>query len=95
MKKPGVKNDSKKIAWQLLPWAEVEEVAQVMDDGAKKYSPDNWRIVPNAQERYFSAAIRHLVAWQKGEKKDPESGRSHLAHGICCLLFLMWFDKKR
>lgn len=93
--KLGTKFDGKKILWNLLPWDEVEEVAKVMTHGAMKYSPMNWQHVANAEERYFAAALRHIVAWKKGEKIDKESGRSHLSHAICCLLFIMWFDKRR
>jgi len=39
------------------------------------------------------AAFRHFIAWVMGEKKDPESGWSHLAHLMCCILFLMWTDE--
>lgn len=90
----GKKFDSTKIKWNLLPWAEVEEVARVMTYGAVKYAPDNWKIVPEAKERYFAAAIRHIIAWQKGQKIDTESKHHHLSHAICCLLFIMWFDKR-
>lgn len=90
----GDKFDSMKIKWNLLPWAEVEEVAQVMTDGAAKYSPNNWKHVPEAKERYFAAAIRHICAWKKGYRYDEESKRHHLAHAVCCLLFILWFDKR-
>lgn len=97
----GKKHDNGKIQWQLLPWNEAEQVAQVMTDGAAKYSPDNWKHVPDAENRYFAALMRHAVAWKKAhdkgcvaEKRDPESGRWHLAHLICCALFLMFFDNK-
>jgi hypothetical protein len=58
---------------------------------AAKYSPDNWQRVPEPRERYFSAAMRHLVAWKEGATHDLESGLPHLAHAVCCLL---WFDEK-
>ena len=55
---------------------------------------DNWKYVENGKERYFNAAMRHLTAWWEGEKKDPETGESHLAHTVCCLFFLLWLDNK-
>jgi len=51
-------------------------------------------IVPDAQTRYYDAAHRHIEAWWRCEAKDQESGKSHLAHAMCCLAFLMWFDKQ-
>lgn len=87
----GIKNDQGKPDWFLLPFEPVEEIVQVLTHGAKKYSPDNWKsVVEPSPERYFSAAMRHLAAWRKGEKRDPDSGFSHLAHAACCVLFLMW-----
>ncbi len=85
----GVKYDDGKLRWELLPIAPIEEVVKVLTYGAKKYDDENWRKVSNQRSRYYAAALRHIVAWWKGEKIDPESGCSHLAHAICCLVFLM------
>ena len=90
----GVKYDQDKTRWDLMPWDALEPVAQVLTVGAKKYAPDNWKHVPGARWRYFGAAIRHIIAWWGGEKEDPETGLPHLAHAMCCLLFLVWHDGK-
>lgn len=84
----GVKLDSEKLRYDLLPPLAEEAVVGVLTYGARKYAPDNWRKVPDASDRYFAAARRHLASWRKGERVDPESGHPHLAHAICCLLFL-------
>ncbi|MCK9629534.1 MAG: DUF5664 domain-containing protein [Bacteroidales bacterium] len=90
---PGVKLDGAKTRWDLLPWPALELVAQALTLGAAKYPvPENWRHVPDARRRYFAAAIRHAVAWVKGERLDPESGLPHLAHLACNALFLLSFD---
>jgi hypothetical protein len=89
----GKKDDAGKPRWDLLPYEAVEQVVQVLTFGAKKYpDPDNWRRVPNHKDRYFAAAMRHLVAWKLGEKVDPETKLPHLAHGVCCMLFLLAKD---
>lgn len=87
----GLKKDIDKPRWDLLPLHEVEEVVEILTFGAKKYKPDNWKYV-RPTKRYLAAAFRHLVAWAKGDKIDTESGKSHLAHAVCNLLFLMYFD---
>ena len=87
----GVKHDSGKARWDLVPWREMEDVVSVLGFGADKYGADNWRHVSGAQERYFAAAMRHLVAWKQGEELDAESGLPHLAHATTCLLFLAHF----
>lgn len=88
-KKAGIKHDQSKPRFSLLPQAPLWQVVAVLEFGANKYGADNWRHVPNAKERYFNAAHRHLNAWWAGEKVDSESGLSHLAHAVCCLMFLM------
>lgn len=89
----GRKFDNGKPQWRLLPWSSLKEVVDVLTFGATKYSPGNWMHVPEAKDRYSDAALRHFTAWLSGERKDQETGKSHLAHCVCCLLFLMWFDK--
>lgn len=91
-KKLGRKFDNSKNRWDLLPWAEVEEVVEILTFGAEKYEENNWQHV-FPRSRYIAAGMRHFTARIKGEKIDPESGKSHLAHAICCMLFIMWGDK--
>lgn len=88
----GVKHDSDKPRFSLLPLKQVWDIVAVLEFGAKKYAPGNWKKVPDAENRYFDAAMRHLCAWRSGEKRDPETNLPHLAHAACCLLFLMWGD---
>ena len=91
-KELGIKFDQGKHLWNLIPWVEMEEVVEVLMMGAKKYSPDNWMHVD--RERYEEALMRHSIDYMKGNKIDDESGKSHLAHAICCCLFIMWKDNQ-
>jgi hypothetical protein len=86
------KHDSEKPRWDLLPFEAVGAVVRVLTFGARKYSPDGWRLVPESRRRYFAAAQRHLTAWWQGERTDSESGEHHLAHACACLLFLIALD---
>jgi hypothetical protein len=88
----GVKFDNDKPQWSLLPFKALKEVVDVLTYGAKKYAPDNWKKVPNAKQRYIDAGFRHFTAYAAGEKLDPETGKSHLAHAMCCLLYLLAFE---
>lgn len=85
----GQKFDSEKIRFSLIPKGTLQPVIRVLEFGAKKYAVDNWRKVENANVRYFDAAHRHLDAWWNGESTDSETNESHLAHAICCLMFLL------
>lgn len=88
----GRKFDGEKLRWCLLPFKQVEQVVEVLTEGAIKYADNNWKHVRPMRSRYFSAAMRHITAWWEGERFDKETGLSHLAHATCCLLFLMWAD---
>jgi hypothetical protein len=97
MSKVGLKFDKEKPDMYLLPPLATLEVGKVLTYGAEKYDPHNWRKLENLQERYTSAAMRHILAHMAGEKNDEETGLSHLAHAMCCLLFKLedeLLDKK-
>tara|TARA_B100001146_G_C16177775_1_gene433193 strand:- start:24 stop:506 length:483 start_codon:yes stop_codon:yes gene_type:complete len=83
----GRKYDGEKPQLYLLPPKSLYEVGKVLTFGAEKYDPHNWRKVENLQNRYSSAAMRHILAHIDGEDLDEETGLSHLAHAICCLMF--------
>ena len=87
----GHKLDVQKMKWSLMPWAQIEEVLKVLMKGEEKYGAFNWqKVMP--KDRYIDAAMRHLIAYQKGEKLDKEWGTNHLAHVACCCLFKLWED---
>lgn len=90
----GRKHDSNKPRYSLLPSGTVLNVVQVLEYGAIKYEIDNWQKVPDARTRYYDAAMRHINDWWNGSEIDEESSLPHLAHAICCLLFLLWFDEQ-
>ena len=90
----GRKYDSNKPRYSLLPENIVHNVIQVLEYGAVKYEPGNWKHVPDARTRYYDAAMRHIDDWWNGSEVDEESSLPHLAHAICCLLFLLWFDEQ-
>lgn len=88
----GRKFDTDKIQYGLLPPKALRSVVKVLTFGAKKYEVDNWRKVPDYRRRYFDALQRHVWAWKEDELIDSESAEHHLAHAICCLLFLLEKD---
>ncbi|MDR0620728.1 MAG: DUF5664 domain-containing protein [Deltaproteobacteria bacterium] len=88
----GIKDDNGKSRLDLIAPGALLEMGQVLAHGAEKYSEDNWKKVENGQDRYYAAAMRHLLAWRQGEKLDPESGLTHLAHAMTNLMFLHALD---
>ena len=88
----GRKFDGGKLEYGLLPPLALEETVKVLTFGAQKYERDNWQKVPDSKRRYFDALQRHVWAWKQGEQFDQESGIHHLAHAMCCLMFLYEHD---
>jgi hypothetical protein len=84
----GVKYDDDKPMMDLIPPHMELEVARVLTVGAKKYSAENWRHVPDLRRRYIAAAKRHINALQQDIMCDDETGLHHAAHAVCCLMFL-------
>lgn len=73
----------------LIPVGAMETVARVMELGATKYGPYNWRKNKVRYMVYAHASLRHLYAWIGGESVDPESGQPHLAHVAACMLIVL------
>lgn len=81
-------DEGKPMMGALPPRAELA-IAEVITFGASKYGRDNWQLVPGWRIRYTDALLRHVNAYRRGEEFDEESGKSHLAHAGCCLMFLL------
>jgi hypothetical protein len=65
----------------------------VLTYGAAKYGAENWRKVQDGRNRYYAAALRHLLAWREGELTDQESGLDHISHAMTNLVFLSELDR--
>jgi len=90
----GTKDDQGKVELALIPPEALVLIGEVFTYGAKKYSPDNWRN-GMSWRRMASAALRHYMAWLRGEQNDAESGLPHLAHLGCCVMMLLTWDQNR
>lgn len=88
------KNDSGKLPLDLLDADALEGIAAVLQFGAKKYAPHNWR-KGFTWSRLLAALLRHTFAIMKGELIDKESGLPHIDHVGCCWMFLSNHMKKR
>ena len=98
--KAGLKFDGGKLRFDLYPVDAYKGCTQVLTFGAAKYTPNGWKTVPDAKNRYYAALIRHLNAQKeyidnggKGLALDEESGLPHLDHAQCCLIFLREVSK--
>lgn len=88
-----LENKRSKTRWHLLPWEQLEEVAQVFHNGAEKYTDNGWKYLEI--EHYQDALSRHFVSYMKGEMKDEEWGFDHLSHLMADALILRWLHGQR
>ena len=84
----GEKHDQGKPPMGLMPRMPLEQTAQVLAFGARKYAAHNWR-GGLLQSRTIDATLRHIYAYNEGEDLDEETGLNHLAHAICELMFTL------
>ena len=89
----GRKDDSGKPAYELIAPEMLEGVAEILTFGAKKYEERNWE-KGMKWGRVFGALMRHLWAWWRGENNDSETGKSHLWHAACCIMFLIAYEQR-
>ena len=87
------KDDADKVRMELIPPELMIAVGDILTSGAKKYDDRNWE-KGMKWSRVYGALLRHLIAWWGGEKKDPETGRSHLWHAGCCITFLIAYEMR-
>ena len=92
MKKIGKKFDSQKLQISLIPPEPIEEITKVLMVGEKKYGKNNWKVLDNAEERYYDALRRHLSEYEKGNLFDNDDGLSHISHALTNLIFLSYFE---
>jgi len=89
---PGTKFDQDKLRFDLIDDLAEEEMVAVLTFGARKY--DSWNWLPLDPNRVVAALRRHLSAVRKGETHDPETGRLHSGHIMCCAMFLCGIEKR-
>lgn len=88
----GKKYDGGKPRLDLLSTHALVAASDVMKFGAIKYGDNNWR-GGIKWSRVFAALMRHAWYWWGGEDRDPETGLSHLAHCMCCIMFLLEYEQ--
>ena len=90
----GLKYDTSKLRWDLVPFEVLDKVVQAFTYGAIKYADNSWQCLDNFNDRYFAAMMRHISAYRKGEWLDFESKLPHLTHAAWNALALLWKGKK-
>ncbi len=96
---PALRYNKGKLRYDLLPAEWEAELAEILTKGAEKYDAHNWKkSIGTADhdamvEDRYSSARRHIEAWRRGEKIDPELGTSHLGMAAWNLLVCLTYDR--
>jgi hypothetical protein len=90
----GSKFDAGKPRIDLIAPEMLFGTADILTFGAGKYGERNWE-KGMSWSRPFGALMRHLWAWWGGEQNDAETGKPHLWHASCCLMFLVAFEARK
>lgn len=90
----GMKFDTGKLQYHLIPPETLKALAEVLTFGAQKYAPNNWQLVEDGETRYLDALMRHLEAYRSGELIDNDSMCPHLSHVLTNAAFLHYLTTK-
>lgn len=90
----GMKFDDSKPPMELISPIALEQLARVLEFGAKKYEPYNWA-KGIRYTRILGGILRHVFAYIRGESIDPETGLSHIAHAMTGCMFILHYEKMR
>lgn len=99
-----VKYDADKVRMDLIPPEAMFALSEILTFGSNKYAARNWeKGMPWG--RVFAALMRHMWCWWGGaapttrsflfDDFDAETGRSHLWHALCCIVFLVTFEERK
>ena len=83
-----------KTKWSLVDFKSLEPMVKVLEYGAQKYSPDNWKKGLPTKE-VCESLLRHTFAYMSGEDIDKESGCEHLGHMMCNIMFLNYIMREK
>lgn len=96
--KSEVKKDEGKLRYDLIPYASLDKMVEVLTKGNQKYpKPEqNWLVNSTRKDiaRYEAAIGRHYSQLMQGEEFDAEMGTDHLANiAVNCMFIMALKDK--
>jgi len=81
-----------KLKWTLVDFPSLHELVKVLEFGAEKYAPNNWKIGLNREE-ILESMQRHLVELMDNKELDNESKLHHMGHIMCNAMFYLHHHK--
>ena len=88
----GSRFNKNKKRWSLIDFDSLEGMIDVLEFGATKYEPNNWKKGLKTTDT-IDSLIRHLIDYQNGEDTDKESGLPLTGHILCNAMFLAYTER--
>jgi hypothetical protein len=92
--KQALRYNQDKLQWSLVDFDSLEGMVKVLEYGAAKYAPNNWK-KGMPVTKVTESLMRHLFAFAKGEDVDAESGCRHISHVMCNVMFLEYILREK
>ncbi len=89
MEEKGKRDNTGKVKWSLLPDNTLIPMIRVLEFGAIKYAPHNWKKGLPVTE-ICESLKRHLISFMEGEDIDQESLQEHIGHIQANAMFLSY-----
>jgi hypothetical protein len=93
MEEKGRRDNLGKRKWSYVNFQSLEPMIEVLEFGAEKYSPHNWK-KGFPKEEILESMQRHLAKLFDGEDIDQESGLHHIGHIMCNAMFYSYMINK-
>lgn len=88
-KQQGMRDNEHKPKWSYVDFQSLLPLVQVLEYGANKYAPNNWKKGLSVTETCESM-LRHTFAFMNGENTDKESQLHHIGHIMANAMFISW-----
>lgn len=89
MTKQANRYNTNKLRWSLVDFPSLGEMVRVLEFGAEKYAPNNWKKGLNRDE-ILESIQRHLVELNSDQELDEESKLHHMGHVMCNAMFYLF-----
>lgn len=90
----GIKHDQGKVDLSFLEFEMLESICRVFEYGQGLYGKDNWKDLPDGENRFKKAALRHLIQ-SNTERLDPESNLPHVNHVLASIIMSEWHKRNK
>ena len=89
----GLRYDSNKPRYDLIPPDALDALATLYLEGAKKYDERNWERGMK-WGKVFGPLMRHAWAFWRGDRYDKETGTHHMISAAWNCIALYVYDKR-